>query len=105
MLVAAIQPIAQQLIGRETARLYRQSYTLTHKGKWNWGNTETYLSYDKTVNSRLPEGLLGSTEGAYNATEGFTDSILKNYRFGSRADFSVNNHTVTVSTKDRRAHV
>lgn len=103
VLVAAIQPIAQQLIGRETARLYRQSYTLTHKGKWNWGNTETYLSYDKTVNSRLPEGLLGSTEGAYNATEGFTDSILKNYRFGSRADFSVNNHTVTVGTEANRA--
>ena len=103
VLVAAIQPIAQQLIGRETARLYRQGYTLTHKGKWNWGNTETYLSYDKTVNSRLPEGLLGSTEGAYNATEGFTDSILKNYRFGSRADFSVNNHTVTVGTEANRA--
>ena len=58
---------------------------------------------DKTVNSHLPEGLLGSTEGAYNSTSGFADSILKNYRFGSKADLPFGRHTVTVGAEAGRS--
>ena len=76
VLVPAVRNVAFPLIGTETARLYRQSYTLTHRGNWEWGDLESYISFDKTVNSRLPEGLLGSTEGAYNSTTSFSDSIL-----------------------------
>lgn len=105
VLVAAIQPIASQLIGQETARLYRQSYAITHQGEWDWGETETYISFDKTVNSRLPEGLLGSTEGAYTSTTGFVDSILKNYRLGSKADFSWKNHMFTAGISASRSEL
>ena len=103
VLVPAIQPVAEQLLGMETARLYRQSYTLTHRGTWDWGDTESYVSFDKTVNSRLPEGLLGSTEGAYTSTTGFSDSILKNYRFGTKADLPLGRHTVTVGAEAGRS--
>ena len=103
VLVPAVRNVAFPLIGTETARLYRQSYTLTHRGNWEWGDLESYISFDKTVNSRLPEGLLGSTEGAYNSTTGFSDSILKNYRFGSRADLPLGRHTLTVGAEGGRS--
>ena len=103
VLVPAVRNVAFPLIGSETARLYRQSYTLTHNGNWEWGDLESYISFDKTVNSRLPEGLLGSTEGAYNSTTGFSDSILKNYRFGSRADLPLGRHTLTVGAEGGRS--
>lgn len=68
------------LLGAETARLYRQSYTLTHKGQYQWGDSVSYISYDQTINSRMPEGLTGGVEGAYNDTS-FTNAKLKNTRF------------------------
>ena len=103
VLVAAVQRVAPQLLGSETAKIYRQSYTLTHNGIWDWGETESYVSFDKTVNSHLPEGLLGSTEGAYNSTSGFADSVLKNYRFGTKADLPFGRHTVTVGAEAGRS--
>ena len=103
VLVPAVQKVAPLLLGTETAKIYRQSYTLTHNGIWDWGETESYVSFDKTVNSHLPEGLLGSTEGAYNSTSGFADSILKNYRFGTKADLPFGRHTVTVGAEANRS--
>ena len=103
VLIAAVQRVAPQLLGSETAKIYRQSYTLTHNGIWDWGETESYVSFDKTVNSHLPEGLLGSTEGAYNSTTGFADSVLKNYRFGTKADLPFGRHTVTVGAEANRS--
>lgn len=102
VLVAAVRQYVDKLIGRETDRLYRQSYTLTHQGTWEWGDTESYFSYDKTVNSRLPEGLLGSTEGAYNSDTGFANSILKNYRFGSQANIPLRHQTITAGIEASR---
>lgn len=66
--------------GLETARLYRQAYALTHKGVWAWGEGKTYVQYDRTVNSRYPEGLGFSFEGGYTGDRYFTDSILNNVR-------------------------
>ncbi|MDU8924480.1 FepA family TonB-dependent siderophore receptor [Pasteurellaceae bacterium LIM206] len=74
--------LTDSLVGSETARLYRQSYALTHTGKYSWGDSVSYIQYDQTVNSRLPEGLTGGIEGAYSDT-GFTDSKLKNTRFNT----------------------
>lgn len=67
----------------ETARLYRQNYALTYEGKFNHFDNKTYIAFDKTTNSRLPEGLAGGPEGSYLGTTGFTDSVLKNTRFSS----------------------
>ncbi|MDO4878737.1 MAG: FepA family TonB-dependent siderophore receptor [Neisseria sp.] len=67
----------------ETARLYRQNYALTYNGKWDWGSNKSYIMYEQTVNSRLPESLFASSEGSYRSLTGFTDSVLKNTRLSS----------------------
>ena len=67
----------------ETARLYRQNYALTYEGKFDHFDNKTYLTFDKTKNSRLPEFLAGGPEGSYASTSDFKDSVLKNTRFRS----------------------
>ena len=67
----------------ETARLYRQNYVLTYEGKFDHFDNKTYLTFDKTKNSRLPEFLAGGPEGSYASTSDFKDSVLKNTRFSS----------------------
>lgn len=70
---------------KETARLYRSSYALTHDGAWDWGDTKNVISYERTVNSHLPEGLAGGPEGSYTGLD-FVQSRLKNLRFSSEAN-------------------
>ena len=67
----------------ETARLYRQNYALTYEGKFDRFDNKTYITFDKTKNSRLPEFLAGGPEGSYSSTTDFKDSVLKNTRFSS----------------------
>ncbi|WP_386691820.1 MULTISPECIES: FepA family TonB-dependent siderophore receptor [unclassified Lonepinella] len=74
--------LINKLIGSETARLYRQSYSLTHTGKYSWGDSETYVSWDRTTNSRMSEYLTGRVEGSYDSTD-FSDSVLKNTHVGT----------------------
>ena len=69
----------------ETARLYRSAFSLTHDGAWEWGDTKNVISYERTVNSRLPEGLAGGPEGSYTGLD-FVQSRLKNLRFSSEAN-------------------
>ena len=69
----------------ETARLYRSAYSLTHDGAWEWGDTKNMISYERTVNSHLPEGLAGGPEGSYTGLD-FVQSRLKNLRFSSEAN-------------------
>ncbi len=52
----------------ETARLYRQNYALTYEGKFDHFDNKTYVAFDKTKNSRLPEYLAGGPEGSYSST-------------------------------------
>ncbi len=78
-------PYTRQLASSkaETARLYRQNYALTYEGKFDHFDNKTYIAFDKTKNTRLPEGLAGGPEGSYTSTTGFTNSILKNTRLSS----------------------
>ena len=69
----------------ETTRLYRSAYSLTHDGAWKWGDTKNVISYERTVNSHLPEGLAGGPEGSYTGLD-FVQSRLKNLRFSSEAN-------------------
>ena len=43
------------------------------------------ISYERTVNSHLPEGLAGGPEGSYTGLD-FVQSRLKNLRFSSEAN-------------------
>ncbi|GAA4332524.1 siderophore enterobactin receptor PfeA [Pigmentiphaga soli] len=75
----------QRQLGSETNRLYRQAYSITHRGHWNDAtDTLAYLQYERTRNTRLLEGLAGGTEGAFNdptnpaiADGGFGDIDLR----------------------------
>ena len=69
----------------ETARLYRSAYSLTHDGAWEWGDTKNVISYERTINSHLPEGLAGGPEGSYTGLD-FVQSRLKNLRLSSEAN-------------------
>lgn len=54
-------------LGAETNRMYRQNYSLTHKGNWNDStDTLSYIQYENTRNTRLSEGLAGGTEGLFD---------------------------------------
>lgn len=69
----------------ETARLYRSAFSLTHDGVWDWGDTKNIISYERTTNSHLPEGLAGGPEGSYTGLD-FVQSRLKNLRLSSEAN-------------------
>ena len=60
-------------------RLYRQNYALTYEGKFDHFDNKTYVAFDKTKNSRLPEYLAGGPEGSYSSTSAFSDSIPVSY--------------------------
>ncbi|PIT44972.1 FepA family TonB-dependent siderophore receptor [Snodgrassella alvi] len=53
----------QSLYGKETRRVYRQSFALTHEGVWDWGDSKVVAQYDKTTNSHCSEALSGGPEG------------------------------------------
>ncbi|RLM28273.1 outer membrane receptor protein [Brenneria alni] len=58
--------------GRETNRMYRQNYAVTHRGYWDSGvNSMSYLQYERTQNTRISEGLAGGTEGIFSAMDNY----------------------------------
>ncbi|MFE8148253.1 TonB-dependent siderophore receptor [Brenneria goodwinii] len=55
--------------GRETNRMYRQNFAVTHRGYWDNGVSSTsYLQYERTHNTRIAEGLAGGVEGIFDTT-------------------------------------
>lgn len=64
------------MYGKETNRIYRQTYGLTWTGGWDNGVTSnSYVQYEHTRNSRMNEGLAGGTEGIFSSSE-FSDIDL-----------------------------
>lgn len=71
------------LYDQETNRLYRQNYSITHRGYWESGvSSLSYIQYEKTNNSRVNEGLAGGTEGIFASnklsTSQYTNLTLHN---------------------------
>ncbi|MEN0108440.1 MAG: FepA family TonB-dependent siderophore receptor, partial [Pseudomonas sp.] len=66
----------KNLLGEETNRTYRESYSLTHRGEWDFGSSMAYLQYEKTRNKRINEGLAGGTEGIFSNSD-FYESVLR----------------------------
>ena len=100
--------ITSQLLAdgiEETARIYRSAFALTHTGSWNWGDTKTWLSHDRTNNSRMPDNLAGGPEGSYNDTY-FTNSKLTNTTLHSEAYIpftAAGEHVLTVGGEVTRS--
>lgn len=71
--------ISDAMYGEETNRMYRDNFSLTHRGNYDWGTSKASIGYDYTRNSRREEGLAGGPEGAPNGG-GFATARLKNWR-------------------------
>ncbi|SUH35579.1 outer membrane receptor FepA [Salmonella enterica subsp. enterica] len=61
-------PKVSRKSGRETNRLYRQNYGLTHNGIWDWGQSRLGFYYEKTDNTRMNEGSPAAARGVLPTT-------------------------------------
>ena len=75
-------------LGAETNIIYRENYTLTHKGGFDLGESLSYLQYEKTRNRRLDEGLAGGTEGLFS-DDTMSTSVLEQYRAHTEFDMPI----------------
>lgn len=71
--------IVRSLYGAETNRMYRENFSVTHRGFWDNGvSSNSYIQYEETRNSRINEGLAGGTEGIFSNRD-FNTIKLDNY--------------------------
>ena len=73
------------LLGKETNTMYRDSYALTHEGKWAWGDTKLLAQFDKAKNKRIPESLAVGPGGSPNSFDKKT-SVLDTTRFNAETN-------------------
>ena len=80
----------KSLYGKETRRIYRQSFALTHEGIWDWGDSKLVAQYDKTTNSHCSEALSGGPEGLCQDLGSkeitYADSILTTKRLAGEVN-------------------
>lgn len=91
--------------GKETNRLYRQNYGITHNGIWDWGQSRFGVYYEKTNNTRMNEGLSGGGEGRILAGEKFTTNRLSSWRTSGELNIPLNvmvDQTLTVGAEWNR---
>lgn len=69
--------LLDSLIGRETNIITRGSLAATHRGTYDFGDSLSFIQWERTYNKRLLEGLAGGPEGRINSTE-FGTSRLDN---------------------------
>lgn len=78
------------LRGKETNILTKRAYALTHKGKFDFGRTNSYLQYAETENARVQEGLVGGTEGIFLAgTPNYLTSLLQDVTAHSEVNLPI----------------
>lgn len=60
------------LVGTETNKMTRQTLSTTHRGTYDFGESISYLQWERTLNTRLAETMAGGSAGSIsaNATEG-----------------------------------
>lgn len=61
----AVDEFAEDLLGSETSRVYRRTLSTTHRGEYDFGESVSYLQWERTDNTRLCSGLAGATEDNY----------------------------------------
>jgi ferric enterobactin receptor len=73
-------------LGRETNTLYRQNFSVTHRGDWEFGTSKVLAQYEKTRNNRLLEGQTGSVDGDISANADKTTSTYDSYLLQGQLD-------------------
>ncbi|MDR0716034.1 MAG: FepA family TonB-dependent siderophore receptor [Azoarcus sp.] len=72
-------------LGEETNTMTRQTYAISHRGKYSFGKSSAYFQYENTKNKRLGEGAAGGGEGNIQSAEKFT-SELEGYTLNGQLD-------------------
>lgn len=71
----------QALLGQETNRTERDTVSLTHRGKWDWGTSRLLAQYEDTRRDQYPTALAGGPEGSISSNNpaDMITSKMKNY--------------------------
>lgn len=78
--------LVKENYGKETNRLYRNTYSVTWNGGWDNGvTTSNWAQYEHTRNSRKGEGLAGGTEGIFSSNQ-FSDIDLSDVMLHSEVN-------------------
>lgn len=100
--LAATSQRVWDALGSETNRMYRSSVSLSHKGKYEFGNSRSYVQYERTRNTRLDEGLAGGTEGLFSSDEFSTATLGVLTAHGEvdwRGQWGKRSHVMTVGAE------
>ncbi|MDH2242027.1 FepA family TonB-dependent siderophore receptor [Pseudomonas sp. GD03909] len=73
-------------LGRETNTMYRQSYSVTHNGNWDFGTSRLMAQYERTDNRRLLEGQTGGVDGDISAGSDKQTSVYESYLVQGQLD-------------------
>ncbi|WP_437882986.1 FepA family TonB-dependent siderophore receptor [Pseudomonas sp. LRF_L74] len=73
-------------VGRETNTMYRQDFSITHRGDWDFGSSRVLMQYENTRNSRLDEGQTGSVDGNISANAEKQTSTYESYLLQGQLD-------------------
>ena len=68
-----------QWLGRETNTMYRQNFSVTHRGDWAFGTSRVLAQYENTRNNRLQEGQTGAVDGDISANADKSTSTYDSY--------------------------
>ncbi|CAI2527018.1 TonB-dependent siderophore receptor [Serratia ficaria] len=94
--------LVQSNYGKETNRIYRETFGLNHRGAWDNGiSTNNYVRFERTRNTRLNEGLAGGTEGIFSNDDFSTtklDDFLAHSEVSVPFEFGVT-QTATLGTE------
>ncbi|CAI2152181.1 TonB-dependent siderophore receptor [Serratia ficaria] len=94
--------LVQSNYGKETNRIYRETFGLNHRGAWDNGiSTNNYVRFERTRNTRLNEGLAGGTEGTFSNDDFSTtklDDFLAHSEVSVPFEFGVT-QTATLGTE------
>lgn len=67
--LTSTNPVLDSMIGEETNVMKRGTLSLTHRGTYDFGDSLSYIQWERTLNKRLLEGLAGGPEGSITSTE------------------------------------
>ena len=73
-------------LGKETNTMYREDYSITHKGDWAFGTSTFLAQIEKTRNNRLLEGQTGSVDGDISANAEKSLSTYDSYLLQGQLD-------------------
>lgn len=99
-----LAPTSQRVwdaLGSETNRMVRSSVSLSHKGRYDFGNARSYVQYERTRNTRLDEGLAGGTEGLFSGDFGTAtlDVLTAHSELDWRGQWGSRSHVMTLGAE------